>query len=331
MPEAIRAIQYGLGPIGCGVARHVAQRAGISLVGGVDVDPVKVGEDLGEVVGLGRQLGIPVVPDLGQALDRSSADVVVHATSSRFSVFMPQILEILGAELHVVSTAEELSFPWLAHPDEAREIDTVAKRVGRTVLGTGINPGFIMDSLPLYLTAICQEVKHVHVTRTINASARRGPFQEKIGAGMTVEQFEARMAAGEMGHVGLEESMGMVFEALGWELVEIASDVEPLVARERMATEHVRVLPGEVRGLRQVACGYSGGGELMRLTFVAAVEMEDEGDVISITGRPNLQVRLQGTNGDLATVAVVANAIPKVLDAAPGLVTMRDLPVVTYW
>lgn len=331
MSRTIGAIQYGLGPIGCGVARHVVERAGISLVGGVDVDPAKVGRDLGEVIGLGRLVGIPVVPDLEQISARGAADVVVHAAGSRFSVFKSQLLEILEAGLHVVSTAEELSFPWLAHLEEAGEIDSVAKRVGRTVLGTGINPGFLMDSLPLYLTAVCQEVEHLDVARTINASARRGPFQEKIGAGLSVEQFEARMAAGEMGHVGLDESMGMVFGALGWELAEIVSDVEPLVARERMETEYVEVLPGEVRGLRQVARGYGGGRELMRLTFVAALEMEDEEDVIKITGRPDLEVRLRGMHGDLATVAVVVNAIPKVLDAAPGLVTMRDLPLVTYW
>lgn len=331
MTENIRAIQYGLGPIGSAVARHVVTRDGVSLVGGVDVDPEKTGKDVGEVIGLGRELGPPVDRELGQTLERTEADVVLHTTSSRFRDFKPQIVEILEAGLDVVSTAEELSFPWLAHPEEASEIDVLARQVGRTVLGTGVNPGFIMDSLPLNLTSICRQVDHIDVTRVINASTRRGPFQDKIGSGMTTEDFEARMAAGRMGHVGLPESVGMVFDTLGRELIDYESDVEPVVAEALTRTEHVEVEAGRVKGLKQVARAYSDAGEFVRLTFIAALEAENEGDTIRITGDPNLEIRLRGTNGDIATVAIVVNAIPRVKEADPGLVTMRDLPIVTHW
>jgi 4-hydroxy-tetrahydrodipicolinate reductase len=301
------------------------------MVGGVDIDPAKVGRDLGDVIGLGRPLGVPVVDGLGKALDLAEADVVLHTTSSTFPQFKSQIVEILEAGLDVVSTAEELSFPWLANAEGAAELDGIAKRAGKTVLGTGVNPGFIMDSLPLNLTSICQQVDHVDVTRIINASTRRGPFQAKIGCGMTMEAFDAKMAAGKMGHVGLPESIGMVFDTLGRELVEFETAVEPVVAQEPVATNFVSVEPGQVKGLRQVAHGHTNDGELMRLTFVAALEAQDEGDTIKITGKPNLKVMLHGTNGDIATVAIVVNAIPRVLAAAPGVVTMRDLPIVTYW
>jgi hypothetical protein len=331
MSEKIRVIQYGLGPIGSAVARHVVERAGLELVGGVDVDPSKVGQDVGEVIGLDRPLGFAVAENLAQVLAQVEADVALHTTSSYFDLFKPQIVEILEAGLDIVSTAEELSFPWLAHPEEAAEIDAVAKRAGKTVLGTGVNPGFIMDSLPLKLTAICQQVDHIDVTRVINASTRRGPFQAKIGSGMTVGDFEIKMAAGRMGHVGLPESVGMVFHTLGRKLARYESGVEPVVADRLVKTDYFEVQPGQVKGLKQVARAYTDRDEFMCLTFVAALEAEDEGDTIKIAGKPNLEVRLKGTNGDIATVAIAVNAIRRVKDAAPGLVTMRDLPIVTMW
>ena len=331
MSDSTRVIQYGLGPIGSATARHVIERAGLDLVAGIDIDPAKIGKDVGDAIGLGRSMGFAVVETLSEALAQSEADVVLHTTSSHFNTFQVQIMEILEAELDVVSTSEELSFPWLAHPDEASEVDKVAKRVGKTVLGTGVNPGFLMDSLPLNLTAICQRVDRIDVTRIINASTRRGPFQAKIGSGMTVEDFKAKMDAGRMGHVGLPESVGMVFHTLGKELARYESGVEPVVAEEPIKTDYFDVPPGKVRGLKQVARGYTDEGEFMSLTFIAALGAGDEADTIEITGSPDLKVVLQGTNGDIATVAIAVNAIRRVREAAPGLVTMRDLPIVTFW
>ena len=329
MSNSIRVIQYGLGPIGSAVARHVVERAGLELVGGVDIDPAKVGQDVGEAIGLGRPLGFVVAEKLAQV--GADADVVLHTTSSYFDQFKGQVIEILEAGLDIVSTAEELSFPWLAHPRQAAEIDAVARRVGKTVLGTGVNPGFIMDSLPLSLTAICQRVDRISVTRVINASTRRGPFQAKIGTGMTVDDFNARMAAGRMGHVGLPESVGMVLHTLGKKLTSYESGVEPVVAERLVKTDHFEVQPGRVTGLKQVARAYAYGDEFMTLVFIAALDAENEGDAIKITGKPDLEVKLQGTNGDVATVAIAVNAIRRVKQAAPGLVTMRDLPIVTVW
>jgi hypothetical protein len=331
MSEEIRVIQYGLGPIGSAVARHVVEREGLKLVGGVDIDPAKVGKDVGEVIGLGHPLGCAVAGNLAQLLARTGAEVVIHTTSSYFDLFKDQIVEILEAGLDVVSTAEELSFPWLAHPEEAAEIDAVAKRAGKTVLGTGVNPGFIMDTLPLSVTAICQQVDRIEVTRVINASTRRGPFQAKIGSGMTVADFEAKMAQGRMGHVGLPESVGMVFDTLGRKLTRYESDVEPVVADRLVKTDYFEVQPGRVMGLKQVARGYTDEGEFMTLTFVAALEAGEDGDTITIRGKPDLEVKLKGTNGDIATVAIAVNAVRRVKEAAPGLVTMRGLPIVTAW
>ena len=182
-----------------------------------------------------------------------------------------------------------------------------------------------------HLTAICQRVDRIDVTRVINASTRRGPFQAKIGSGMTVDDFNARMAAGRMGHVGLPESVGMVFHTLGKKLTRYESSVEPVVANRPVKTSHFEIQPGQVKGLKQVARGYTDEGEFMTLTFIAAIDAEDDGDTIKITGKPNLEIKLKGTNGDLATVAITVNAIRRVREAMPGLVTMRDLPIVTIW
>lgn len=339
MSTNIRVIQYGLGPIGSAVARYIVQKPGFDLVGAVDVDPAKVGRDVGDVIGVEGNLGYVVRDRLADVT--TAADVVAHATSSHFHVFREQIVEILEAGFDVVSTAEELSFPWLAHPQEAAEIDAMAKRVGKTVLGTGINPGFIMDYLPLCLTAICQRVDRIDVVRRVDASVRRGPFQAKIGSGMTVQEFEARMAAGRMGHVGLPESMDMIADTLGRTLIRREYHVEPVVASRPIKTDHVEVQPGRVAGLKQVARGYTDEGEFLTLTMVAALDQGDHAappepaaplglwDTIRITGEPDLEVRLKGVHGDIATVAMAVNAIPGVREAPAGLVTMRDLPVVT--
>jgi 4-hydroxy-tetrahydrodipicolinate reductase len=272
-----------------------------------------------------------VADRLEEVLARMEADLVLQATSSYFDLFKDQILEILEAGLDVVSTAEELSFPWLTHPEEAIEIDAVAKRVGKTVLATGVNPGFVMDSLPLNLTAICQRVDRIDVTRVINATTRRGPFQAKIGSGMSVKDFRAKMDGSRIGHVGMPESVGMVFDTLGKKLVRYESSIEPMVADRPIKTEHLEVQPGEVRGLKQVARAYTDEGEFLTLTFIAALEEEEDGDTIKITGKPDLEVKLKGANGDVATVAIAVNAIRRVREAAAGLVTMRDLPIVTIW
>ena len=327
--KKIRVIQYGLGPIGCATARLIAERDNLELVGGVDIDPEKTGKDLGEVIGLDKPLGIDVKDkeaDVG-----ADADVIMHTTNSHFDQFREQVLDLLDRGYDIVSTSEELSFPWQDNPEEAAAIDAVARKVGKTVLGTGVNPGFLMDSLPLFLTSIAQNVDHIDVVRVINATTRRGPFQAKIGSGMTVDAFNAKIAEGRMGHVGIPESVAMIFDTLGKELVRFENNVEPVVATTPIKTPFFDVQEGQVRGLHQTAIGETSDGEFVRLTFRAALDEEPDGDTITIKGHPELVIKLQGTNGDLSTSAIAVNAIKNTHNAAPGVVTMRDLPIVTIF
>jgi len=329
MTEKIRVIQYGLGPIGCATARLIAERDNLELVGGVDIDPAKVGKDLGEVIGLGSSLGLDVKQKLADV--DAAADVVMHTTNSYFDQFNAQVLEIFDAGFDIVSTSEELSFPWRDNADAAAALDAAAKKAGKTVLGTGVNPGFLMDSLPLFITSISQRVDHIDVTRVINATQRRGPFQAKIGAGMTVDAFNAKMAEGRMGHVGLPESTAMIFDTLGKKLVKFENNVVPVVAETPVKTPFFDVQVGQARGLHQTGRAYTEDGEFLSLTFRAALDEEPDGDTITVKGSPDLTVKLKGTNGDLATVAMAVNAIKNTKNAAPGVVTMRDLPIVSIF
>lgn len=324
--QTIRVIQYGLGPIGAATARLLLDRSDLKLVGAVDIDPQKIGKDVGEVASIGVKTGVRVSRSLSDLSPAVKADVVLHTTSSFFPMFMSQIAEILEFGCDVVSTSEELSFPWLANRESAEELSKVAEKARKTVLGTGVNPGFLMDYLPLSLTGICQRVDRIEVVRAMNASLRRGPFQAKIGSGLSVEEFEERMQTGLMGHIGLPESVGMCVDTLGRHLDRYTSSIEPIVANKRIQTDYFVVEKGQVCGLHQTARGFSDGVELVRLVFIAALDWSENHDEIVISGVPDLEMRISGTNGDLATVAIAVNAIRRVYDTSPGLVTMRDLP-----
>jgi len=329
--KPVRIVQFGIGPIGAAIARLVADRPGLVLVGGVDIDPSKVGKDLGDVAGIGRQIGVPVTATLRGALMRQQADLVLHSTQSFFSAFKPQILEILDNELDVISTAEELSFPWEKHSGEAKEIDAAAKLKGKRVLGTGVNPGFLLDTLPLTVTAICRRVDSMRLERRVDASKRRRPFQAKIGCGLSVEEFRLRMSEGGIGHVGLEESAGMILDCLKMRPDRSESTIEPVIASTQLRTSFFNIEPGQVAGLQQVLKVYIGSKEFLRLSFQAAVGLASEKDTIRIEGDPDLDLELAGANGDAGTPGIVVNAIPRVLRSTPGLLTMKDLQVVSAW
>ena len=329
MSEKIKVIQFGLGPIGCATARLVLQKKSYELVGAVDIDPAKEGKELGVILGSSRVPGI-IVRDSVSALAGLEADVAIHTTASYFDLFRSQVQELLHHGLNVVSTSEELSFPWKYNKTSALELERIAQKAEKTVLGTGINPGFLMDSFPLFFSALSQQVDHVEVSRMINASLRREPFQGKIGVGLDRDEFESRMGTGRMGHVGLPESVAMLFDTLQVELVKFENEVKPVIAQQFTSSDFFEVQAGGVIGLEQTGTGYGPDGEFAKLVFKACLNLDQDGDIIKISGKPNLEMRTSGTNGDLGTAAITVNAITRIIEAAPGLMTMRDLPIVTF-
>lgn len=331
MPS-IRVLHFGLGPIGAAIARQIATRRGFKIVGAVDIDPAKVGRDLARFAGLPRPIGVKVQRDVAAALSQSKPDVVVHCTSSSLKVIAPQFAAILKSRTPIVSTTEELSYPYRAQRRLARDIDAMARKAGVAVLGTGVNPGFAMDALPIMLTAVCERVDRVTVNRIQDARIRRLPFQVKIGSGLTRGEFAKKVEDRSVRHVGLTESVSMIADAMGWKLDDITDTIAPKMARTAVESEFLRVEAGRVCGIVQDGIGYAKKKPLIRLHMEAYLGAPETYDAVDIDGLPKLSVKFDGgIHGDIATASIAVNSIPKVLTASPGLHTMRDLPLPSFF
>ena len=327
LKKKIRAVQFGVGPIGASIVRLMREKAALEIMGAVDNDPAKAGRDLGELAGAeDAPWGIVVSPEATPILERP-VDIVVHSTSSYLASVMDQLLTCLSAGCCVVSTCEELVYPFRKHPDLSKQLDGAAKEEGVALLGTGVNPGFVMDKLVVTISAIAQRVERAKVVRIVDASKRRLPLQKKIGAGMTAAEFHQQVKAGAIKHHGLPESVAMLADSFGFALDDISETIEPVVARETVKTEFLEVAPGQVAGVHQVARGISNGEERIYLELSMYVGAKQPADLIELQGEPNLSLMIPGgTHGDIATAAVVVNAIPALLAAPAGLRTSRDLP-----
>ncbi len=328
MKKKIRAIQYGIGPIGASIAKLLREKASVEIVGAIDSDPAKVGRDLGEVVGASDAPWGVKVSDNAEEILSQAADIVMHTTSSSLEKVADQLIECLQAGSCVVSTCEELSYPYRTHPELAEKIDKEAKDWGVALVGTGVNPGFIMDKLVITLAAVSQKIEHAKALRVVDASKRRLPLQKKIGAGLTVEEFRQKVAEGTIKHVGLPESVAMVADALGFPVDEITKTIEPKVATERVQTEYLTVEAGRAAGVHQIARGLSAGKELIYMELQMYVGAKDPADTVTLTGHPNISLTIPGgSHGDIATASVAVNSIPVILDAPAGLRTAKDLPI----
>jgi 2,4-diaminopentanoate dehydrogenase len=324
--KKIRAIQYGVGPIGASIARLMREKQAIEIIGAIDSDPAKAGRDLGEVVGAAdAPWNMKITADAGELLSEA-ADLVIHSTSSYLPKVMDQLLACLEAESCVVSTCEELAYPFRKYPDLSAKLDATAKDWGVALVGTGVNPGFVMDKLVLTLAAVSQRVESARAVRIVNASHRRLPLQKKIGAGMDVEEFRSQVSAGVIKHHGLPESVAMVSDGLGLAVDEIRETIEPMVATDAVTTEFLSVKPGQAAGVHQVARGLANGKEKIYLELQMYVGAKGSGDTIELTGQPTISLTIPGgTHGDIATASVVVNSIPAILNAPAGLRTSRDL------
>lgn len=332
---ATRILIVGCGVMGRSIARAVLGKETLTLVGAVDLDASLIGRDIGELTELSRETGVPVTRPEDAEFGR--ADCCIVTTGSRLSEVEEQITRCVAAGTNVVSTCEELAYPWLRNPDIAARLDRLAQEQGVTVVGTGINPGFLMDTLPVVLSAPCLTVEHVQVTRMMNSARRRIPFQRKVGTGLSPEAFAAKIASGEIsGHVGLTESMQMIAAGLGWELAEYVEEPpEPVVAGSEVETGLGAVSAGRVVGLTSVAWAAgprtatgaaAGRTERVRLVFSAHAQVEEEYDEIAIDGTPPVRQRIHGgVNGDTGTVAVTVNTAYRAVDAPPGLRTMIEV------
>jgi len=323
---------YGLGPIGAAVARQVASRKGFQIVGAVDIDRNKIGLDLGQVIGLDKKLRVRITNDAVGAIKSGKPDVAVLCTSSSLEQVMPQIEIVLKKKVAIVSTTEELSYPVGKNRALAKRINTLAKKARVAVVGTGVNPGFAMDALPITLTGICERVDAIRVDRIQDARSRRLPFQQKIGSGLTKEQFAQKVKDGSVRHVGLAESVTMIADAMGWKLDKVTDEIHPKIADKLVESELLAVDPGYVCGIVQDGIGYMKGKPVVTLHMEAYLGAPESYDSVTVEGNPRITQKIAGgLHGDVATASITVNSIPKILRVAPGLRTMADMPIPSWF
>jgi len=334
MNNKFDVIQVGLGPMGRLIANLILKRENINLRGAIDIDPRLRDKKLSKLLDIKNRPDIIIQSDLDAVLSREKTDIVIIATSSSLKKVAPIIKRAVESGSNVISICEELSYPFQYYPQLSEELDALAKSNNVSIIGTGINPGYLMDLLPIVITAPCQKVESIKVTRMMNSAKRREPFQRKIGTGLTAEEFHHKISKKEItGHVGLKQSIQMIGAALNIkydELIEFPPK-EIITEKEFTTSYGEKVLKGDVCGLQSKAVAKKEGKEIIFLNFIAYAGDHEEYDGIIIEGIPYIHQKIiGGVHGDLGTSAMVVNLIPKAIEARSGLLTMKDLPVPCY-
>jgi 4-hydroxy-tetrahydrodipicolinate reductase len=321
----IPVVLLGLGEIGQAIARAALVRPELRIAAAVDPDPSRAGRSLGEVLGEPAP-EVSVARSLRDVAAEAKGGVVLMATRSRLEEVLPDLEQAVRAGLHVVSTCEELAWPWLNHADAAAALDRLCHERNVAVLGTGVNPGFVLDRLPALLAQVTGPVRHVHGVRVVDVASRRLALQRKVGAGLSEEEFHDQVERGELGHVGLAESAAMAAEACcGVDEYEVDEEISPLLAEEA-ADGPVPVARGRVAGLHHEARVFAEGREVVRLELTMAVGAEDPRDEVTLDAEPPVRIVIPGgVAGDAATVHAVVNAVPALVELR-GLVSVLDLP-----
>ena len=331
----VRVVFWGFGSMGKGAAGMLLKKKGVEIAGIVNRTPALIGKEMHEVLGIERKNHpeIFITNTKEDVIHPKSCDVVLHCSDSFAKDSYEKIKYILEQKINVVSIAEEMAFPQYQNPELAASLDKIAKENGVTALGTGINPGFILDYLIVALTGVCENIDSISAKRVNDLSPFGRFVMQEQGVGISVEEFGKRKAANTMtGHVGFPESLGMIAAALGVKLEKVEELKEPIISKTHREHPHAKVEPGSLAGVRHQGLGYVNGEPYITLDHPQQIhphlENTNTGDYINIKGSPNINIQ---TNpeipGGIGTFSIAVNMIPHVINAAPGLVTMLDLPV----
>lgn len=324
--QRIKIAQFGLGMIGIESIRLAATKPWAEIVAGVDIDPQKKGLSVGAATGLSKLNDVAVYSTFEEMMEQVQPDIVLHTAGSKAGISFDQIEPMIKAGISVVSSCEELLYPYLREPARSAEMDSLCRQYDAAILGTGVNPGFVMDVLPVCLTGVSRSVKSIYVERVVNASTRRMALQKKIGSGMNPDDFRALFRAGKAGHAGFKESAALICHAMGWRAEQITETCEPMIADHDIETAFFKVKKGLTCGLHQIVEAHVGGNIPLLMDLKMYLDATNPHDAVKIAGEPTLDVMLNGgVSGDHATVAAVVNAIPRLLSAGPGLHLMTDL------
>lgn len=324
---AIPVVLVGLGAIGRAIARAALTKPELEVVAAVDLSPERVGLKLSQVLDAPAP-DLIVGNDSSAAFRKAPGGVVLHATSSRLDLVEGELAQALSAGLCVVSTCEELAYPWLRCPEIAERLAKIAEKRKVSLLGTGVNPGFVLDRLPATLGAVTGHVHMVRGLRVVDARTRRGALQRKVGAGLNEEEFDRGVDDGTIGHVGLMESAALAALGVGLEVDEVEESIDPMESDvDQQGEDGLFVPKGGITGVQQIARAIHDGKVIAELTLIIALGAVDPRDEIELVGDPSIKLIIPGgVPGDKATAWAVVHAAPLLLGAEPGLISVLDLP-----
>jgi hypothetical protein len=338
--KKLRIILYGVGAMGSNMVRLLQGRPQVLVVGAIDHDKSKICRDLGEVAGLEKNLGIEVRYPPEEVLDNIKADLVLHTTTAFMDEAFEQIMKILERRINIVTICQELFFPLGKNIAKAKEIDKKAQEMGARVTAVGINPGFIMDIVPIVCSVICWKIESIFVRRIVDFSAYGPDEMRHIGANLTPQEFYQGVKKGAIGHIGLLETTAMVAHCLGFQIDELRQTKEPLVTQKARESKFIKISPGKVCGFKQNVAGISKRKKVLDFRMVGIVSPDREedgvemGDYTYIYGIPNVDITIKeeiSQKGGLGTAGVAANIIPKLMSSDPGFHTMNTLTLPHIW
>lgn len=335
MRENIKIAIWGFGAMGSGMAKMLLSKKGVDIVGVCDKSDARVGRSIFEVLGIerGNRPEVIIKDNIDEVVSDRSCDLCLIATDSFTKNAFPKLKHVLEKKVNVISTAEEMAYPKAQNPELAEELDKIAKTNGVTVLGTGINPGLMMDLLVVCLTGCMIDVEHIEAKR-VNSLSPFGPaVMEEQGVGMTAEEFERGIKNGTLaGHVGFAESVNMIADAIGWKVEKFEQQMKPIITTVDRKSPYGFAKAGDVAGVNMTGQGWVEGRIKIDMIHPQQIEPEMEGtetgDYITIKGTPAIHMSNKPeVEGGLGTIAMCVNMIPHVINAKPGLKTMIDLPV----
>jgi len=333
--DFVRIAIWGFGAMGSGMARLILSKQGFVISGVCDRNPAYVGKSIFTILGIdrGQHPDVIVRAAIDEVVAHRSCDLALLCTDSFTAKAFPKIKWLLEQEVDVISTAEEMAYPAAKEPELTRELDRIAKAHGVTVLGTGINPGVMMDLLVVMLTGVMADVEKIRVSRINSLSPFGGTVMEEQGVGLTVASFDEKRRNGTIaGHVGFRESSRMMADALGWSLDRFEQQMAPIVTKVDRRSPYGFAKAGDVAGVDMTAQGYVDGRLAIDMRHPQQIEPGlgdvETGDYIDIRGIPNVSMAITPEiDGGIGTIAICVNMIPHVINAKPGLKTMLDLPV----
>lgn len=340
MSEKIKVIQYGVGAMGSNMVRLLQSKPYVQIVGAIDHNEATIGRDLGDVAGLGRRLGIAVQFPPEKVLDTVRADVVLQATTAFMDEAFPQIMEVLNSKINIVTIAQELFFPLGENVKKAKEINKRALEMGVSITAVGINPGFILDIVPIVCSLPCWEIKRVSVLRVVDFSPYGPDEMRHIGVGLSRQEFRKGVKEGTIGHIGLLETTAMVAYCLGLTIDELRQKKEPMVAPKGRKGTFISIDPGRVCGFKQVVVGLREGEEILTFKMIGIISPDREedgvdlGDHARIYGTPSVDITIKeeiAQRGGLGTAGVAVNMIPRIMSSPPGFHTMNTLTLPHIW